>query len=448
VTLQDGLLSFTIKETIFLSSDKAGIEELKELELIPDVEIIENAAEISITGCLQLHGKYEPARSTLEPGGADTLVEAMKFTPFQLQQAGGGLYGTEEQLSHRIPLNITIPTQRVAELTDIYAIVDSFDYHMASPQQLVIEAELKIAGIALADQQEQEKQAEEWEFVHTSHDQNEQAFEPSTLDDIERKLAELEREMELQAERQNASPFAAMFELPQAGPARFPEKEQEMNWQGFGDVSYEEQPAFTERQEEDTPLEAMYELEQVKARAEEEPDQEMAEHRLAENSVEHLAKEVSAEVETTGDEAYPTEFEQEEVQDSQPADETKEMRVAISSKPSKEEGQKLNLTSIFSQARRVQEAQAAEVHESSSSSSRRAALPEADSVTLEAVHNLTSFVRNKEERYSTLKLCIIQQDDTLESISQKYSLPVSRIVEVNKLTSDRLTEGQILYIPQ
>jgi stage VI sporulation protein D len=196
-------------------------------------------------------------------------------------------------------------------------------------------------------------------------------------------------------------------------------------------------------------LEGMYELEPVKAGETEEPELEMAEHRLVEPSGEQQANEVSAEVETEADEGDPAEFDQEEeVQVSQPADETKEMRVAISSKPSKDEGQKLNLTSIFSQARRVQEAQAAEVNESSSSSSRRSALPEADSLSLEAVHSLTSFIRNKEERYSTLKLCIIQQDDTLESISHKYSLPVSRIVEVNKLTSDRLTEGQILYIPQ
>jgi stage VI sporulation protein D len=443
VTLQDGLLSFTVKETIFLTSEKPEIGELKELELIPDVEIIENAAEISITGCLQLHGKYEPARSTSERGGADTLVEAMKFTPFQLEQAGGSLYGTEQQLSHRIPLNITIPIERVAELTDIYAIVDSFDYQMESPQQLVIEAELKIAGITLADRQQQETEAEEWEFVHVANDQDKPAVAPATLDDLERKLAELEREVELQerAEQQYSSPYLAMFDPPQAGPARFPENNQEPSWQTFGDVHYEERPFGFSPQEQETHAESAFEPEQVNGVAWYEE----------EASVKQQAKEVSAEVETDEGETDAEEAavgEAETVEVNEPA-ETKEMRVAISSKRSNEEGGKLNLTSIFSQASRVQqEAQAAEEHESSSSSSRKTALPEADSATLEAVHNLTSFVRNKEERYSTLKLCIIQRDDTLESISHKYSLPVSRIVEVNKLTSDRLIEGQILYIPQ
>jgi len=126
-----------------------------------------------------------------------------------------------------------------------------------------------------------------------------------------------------------------------------------------------------------------------------------------------------------------------------------EVRVAISGKPSREKEGDLNITSIFSNASKAkQEAEAQDAESSSSSSSKKAAVPAANSSSLEAMQNLTSFARSREERSSQMKLCIIQREDTLELISQRYSLPVSKLVEANRLTSDQLVAGQILYIPQ
>jgi len=216
MALQDGLLSFAIKETIFLSSDKAGIGELQELELVPDVEVLENETYISITGCLQLFGKYEPIREAAEAnsGGTETLVEAMTFSPFRQEATEEGFYGWEEQIGHRIPLNITIPLERIAEIGDIYAIVDSFDYKLESPHQMLIDAELKIMGIAFAEQaqaqvQEPEQQIhpqlydqneetvqagqeEAWAFAHVASEEQENEVQPVSLDEIEQKLSELE----------------------------------------------------------------------------------------------------------------------------------------------------------------------------------------------------------------------------------------------------------------
>lgn len=125
-----------------------------------------------------------------------------------------------------------------------------------------------------------------------------------------------------------------------------------------------------------------------------------------------------------------------------------ELKVAISGKASREEKANVNITTIFSQASRAkQEAQASEA-ESSSSTSRHGSSVGASPGTMEAMHNLTSFVRRKEESTSQLKMCIIQRDETLEHISQRYSLPVSKIVEVNRLASEQVVAGQILYIPQ
>jgi len=133
----------------------------------------------------------------------------------------------------------------------------------------------------------------------------------------------------------------------------------------------------------------------------------------------------------------------------QEEDEEVELRVAISGKASREEPGNVNITSIFSQASRAkQEALAQEAESSSSSSRRKGMASSAAPTTTEAMQNLTSFVKSKEERSSQLKMCIIQRDETLEHIAQRYSMPVSKIVEVNRLATEQLVAGQILYIPQ
>jgi stage VI sporulation protein D len=572
MAIQDGLLSFAIKETIFLSADRAGIGELKELELVPDIEVLENQSFISITGCLQLYGTYEPARGASEPteGGAETLVEAVTFAPFPQAGNSGGLFGWEAEVNHRIPLNITIPVSRIAELGDIYAVVDGFDCQVETPHQLLIEAELKIAGIQLAEQAQrsalqpdsaaepandaaletdpdwasaplvepamrpegetaeadlsvradvqmktdsdmhpdvvpESRAAEEWRSDSISSDQWDRVAHPASLEELEQRLSELEREMEREPHAEAGEPpeFAAMFDRP-ASP--LPSSRTD-----FGDVTNHtvsgnvtapsvygdvtdawDQPALEADEYRSTSFEQIPPWDEVtrasareeSSRRESAPDPaasgfasskeaevketggveaqaEVKETGIAKTEADESGiVEAGAKAEETGMVEAKAEAEETDIVEAQAEpdvleaqaapqeEEEREVRVAISGKPTKEEGEKLNLTSIFSQASRAQqEAQAAESAESSSSSSRRAAAFEPDSTTLEAMHNLTSFIRSKQERYSQMKLCIIQRNDTLESISQRYSLPISRILEVNKLNADQVVEGQILYIP-
>jgi stage VI sporulation protein D len=448
VALQDGLLSFQIRETVFLSSDKDGIGELKELELQPDVEIIESPQEISITGCLQLHGKYEPYRqqTEAESGGSDSLVAAMKFTPFQLEENKSGelWYGTEQSLFHRIPLNISIPLSRIEEMSDIYAIIDSFDYHLENPAQLQIQAVLKIAGITMngqADEQGNEEE-EKWEFVHVANQQEEPFAEPSSLEEIERKLAELEDEIRLQEQSGHdkvVPVFAAndesYYHLPAISNAEqvhdtqpVSSHTQESKQESFGDVS------------ESVDAESLWQ---------EEHSVEPQFVALPDDS-DTWNPELLTHADEEADQAFEPESEPAGGQEiAEVKDEAKEMKVAISSKGTDEPDAKVNITSIFTQAKRLQEAQAIDDEDFPSSSSSRRVTDDRDMRRrLEAMSNLTSFVRQSEEKMSRLRICIIQRSDTIESIAARYSMPISRILEVNNLTSDRISEGQILYIPQ
>lgn len=515
MALQDGLLSFTIKETIFLSSDRAGIGELQELELVPDVEVLENQNYVSITGCLQLYGKYEPIREPAEPasGGTETLIEAMTFSPFRQEGGERSLYGWEEQIGHRIPLNITIPVERIAEMGDIYAVVDSVDYRLESPHQMLVEAELKIAGIQFTNQAEAEPQKETavpyvdgyhavpasqedtWEFSHAAVEGDDVLEEPS-LDEIEQKLSALEQEMERQAQTVSyeSEESPSLYDAPAIPVSTFQtsrtesygevseeslddyESAQVESWQHvaqsqaqdssayeqvLGQEDYEERLAVDGPNKENEELVlAIHEPQEaqdvnftsvsVGERTSSESYADSYEESVESQSVFANQEQESHDLAVNSDEAIEDEdlVEATVNADAEAQEEDVEVRIAISGKPSREEAGNLNITSIFSNASRAKQDAEALQAESSSSSSKKASLQDANPSTLEAMQNLSSFVRSREERTSQLKLCIIQKEETLELISQRYSLPVSRLVEVNRLTTDQLVAGQILYIPQ
>src|SRR5699024_1678084 len=60
---------------------------------------------------------------------------------------------------------------------------------------------------------------------------------------------------------------------------------------------------------------------------------------------------------------------------------------------------------------------------------------------------LTKMLTKGEEEFSKLKMCIVQEGETLEVISKRYEIQVSHLIRVNRLTEEQVEEGQILYIP-
>lgn len=64
------------------------------------------------------------------------------------------------------------------------------------------------------------------------------------------------------------------------------------------------------------------------------------------------------------------------------------------------------------------------------------------------VRYLSDMFRNEEEdQFTRLRLCIVQQQDTVESIAERYQVPTLQILKQNQLDGDNLAEGQLLYIP-
>lgn len=60
---------------------------------------------------------------------------------------------------------------------------------------------------------------------------------------------------------------------------------------------------------------------------------------------------------------------------------------------------------------------------------------------------LADMFRAKEEEFTKVKVRIVQEKDTLESLAEKYETSTILIRNQNRLEDDALTEGQLLYIP-
>ncbi|WP_368895901.1 LysM peptidoglycan-binding domain-containing protein, partial [Priestia megaterium] len=61
---------------------------------------------------------------------------------------------------------------------------------------------------------------------------------------------------------------------------------------------------------------------------------------------------------------------------------------------------------------------------------------------------LTKLFSREEEAFSTWKLCIVQDGDSLDTIANRYNTNVQNILRVNNLEDEyELEEGSILNIP-
>ncbi|MFC4558963.1 stage VI sporulation protein D [Virgibacillus kekensis] len=57
------------------------------------------------------------------------------------------------------------------------------------------------------------------------------------------------------------------------------------------------------------------------------------------------------------------------------------------------------------------------------------------------------FRSEEEDSYAKMKLCIVQEKDTVESIAERYEISPLQLVKQNHLLDESIEEGQLLYIP-
>ncbi|NOU64676.1 LysM peptidoglycan-binding domain-containing protein [Paenibacillus sp. LMG 31461] len=358
-------LRFDIYERVHLQENLAAIQELNEVELLPHIQVITLDDQAILKGNLLLTGNYFS-----EEGGSPRTLE------------------------HLIPVEITLPLNRIHRVEDIQVEIENFDIDLLSARSLNVTGVLSLQGVEMVSvPQESWREEEEVTFVH-------------------------------QIEYPRSEPVMPYVSEPVPTPAPYV---QEPQVQPVPEVQQviEAPPAPVLPTPLPTPSPTLI-------AASPEPTV------------------VAAQPEPfSGDDTIGVEFEQIELKVTPHADSTvvteekKELKVAFGKKATDAvEVNPYGIKSLLSKAgtylsdKRLAEAEA------------QAAL-EAES-RIDAVEWRRLFLQSRSEsqEFRKLKLCIVQKDDTLESIAKRYQLTTRELQLMNRLGDQDIVVGQVIYLPK
>lgn len=389
-----GSFEIEIREVVHLSHEQLPIEEIQEMELVPQIESREFGDHIEIIGCLYLFGDYKGNQEAgrLDPAGElpESYEESVQFEPLSADRGPFSPLARQDRFEYRIPVRISLPRGKVRNVEDVYAHINAFDYELRSPYQIEVAASLMING--LVDQEEEieekNKTEDQYEFVHMANPSEDQVADPFSdrLLALEQQVLQHEEEQDKQ-ERGQEQESTESHDEPRA-------------------LSEDQEEAVEDEREADKP---------------EEIDNVIVLPRSHEPQEERPS--ISAEIMEAEEEAE------------------EEVKVAISNKGSREDQEPISSLSSFLSNRMKREEQAA----------KQRAEQQDDAETREEKTNealyLTNFMESSTERFTKLKICILQKNETLEEVAERYHLSVDHILRANQAVRNQVAAGQLLYIP-
>jgi stage VI sporulation protein D len=146
-------LRFSLEESLWFRKGQE-VEELLSISLDPDITIQENDQYVTIRGSLELTGEYKS--NEVNSSHEEESTANQKYVERVDVREEGNC-----EFTHRFPVDITIPNNRIQSIYDIDVIVDSFDYAFAERSCLKLSAELTISGLYDSAQNEVESQEED-----------------------------------------------------------------------------------------------------------------------------------------------------------------------------------------------------------------------------------------------------------------------------------------------
>lgn len=458
-------LTFHLEETIWLDKEQQ-MKDLLSLGLTPDIHIEEKGDYVVIKGGLRLHGEY-----TIDDDKVETVER--EFTPNPVDE----INVSEEKgiISHFFPVDITIPLHRINKLDDIYVHINGFDYDLPEPDCIQLTAEVSITGMkngaAVQTREtlppetfpvwEMEKTAEPEPKEEKESAEREAEEEPPTeqleTEPIE-EIATEEKEEESEEEDTPTTPAVFFNEQEKRKDVASEEKEIDETVENVAEVeedTEEEEREETEVEREIPSEEARTEITTEAEKTEEKEtsptNEEEHEQRSVESTEEEPPKEEETESVAVGEEEKETEAEEEREKEKEAEPESEENTVVTSfrRRPEREEeptSVQSNEENEFSEReedRDEEETSDEETEDGRDEEEEKAPASERDDNAL----YLTKMMTKSEEQFSRLKMCIIQENESLETIAERYNTTTTHLIRFNRLENEHVEEGQILYIP-
>lgn len=387
-------LRFDILEKVRLHPQQPGIQNMLDLDLYPDVEIEDQDTHLKIHGYLRLTGEYEGEQESLNSRGEE---------------------GKPEEIAYVIPVEITLPADRV-DLDRISSEIQSFDYQVLSPFELQIEAVLTIDGL----REEQPKQeVSDYEVVDrlatfSVSDSGRMEFEDS---------AEINQE---DAEEENAEPYPNEYQFVHV--ARSDQDEEKVQTCSDHHPTEDEPNQKENVETEDSPMD------EVMVADEKQEDIEENENDGRSADFEEQEKKV---VLNPGKDEETIHFTDHFLRNP----DQKEFSFQ-DQREAKDESEDNNM-----EANQLEE----EDHTSEDSKSTMEDNDQSEESEEKSAGTGLDWakwiIKDPKEEFVKLRMVIVQKEDSLDSLADRYQVPASKILNMNQLESNLLEEGQIIYIP-
>ncbi|MCQ6278279.1 stage VI sporulation protein D [Bacillus sp. EB600] len=202
-------LRFSLEESLWFRKGQE-VAELVSISLDPDITIQENDQYVTIRGSLELTGEY---RNSAESNSSEDENQSAQKYVQTVEERDEGIC----DFSHRFPVDITIPNNRIQSIYDIDVMVESFDYTLPERSCLKLSAELTISGLYGTQQNESKEETQNFEVLNrvgeqqpVEDDEHSYDTENSSKDDQHLFVAEARK----QAEEESIAEFSAYPNFP------------------------------------------------------------------------------------------------------------------------------------------------------------------------------------------------------------------------------------------
>ncbi|MCT4478621.1 stage VI sporulation protein D [Peribacillus frigoritolerans] len=468
----ESYLRFSLEESVWFQKGQE-VAELYSISLDPNVTIQESDQYVFIRGSLDLSGEYKDSQNGEEEEFSQT------FLPKAVQKVERHLNGLNE-FTHRFPVDITIPNNRIASLDEVDVSIQSFDYALPEHNCLKLQADLLITGIYndsyVEERFDTEQEVGETEEQEETDGENESFipyaaavppipdFQPVFRDEEEEELyapfsAESKRVTEANEEEEEEPIYlsdqhsAPVFEIP---VSPYPEEEE---WET--EVHRQEEAEAVEEEvigDPSDPTDKVPSMEEGKL--EEEPSRQDPVEKIEIPRVtlkEEVEEEVEEEEEVVEEPSQAAIHQNSPVSNLETEEVIRQEEDGVAAGPilnehvkvEQEEESHSSLSDLFKKRERP----APPAKEVKNFKGRKQAAERDDKETADHGEKQPSimdlFGRKQEEELVRMKVCIVQQGETLDDLAQRYDVTVQSILFSNELESNQnVHEGQVIYIPK
>jgi stage VI sporulation protein D len=407
-------LRFDIYERVHLPDDVAAIEELEEIELVPHMQVLPQEDNVLLRGHLLLSGVYR-SQETHDP----------------------------KQLEHWIPVEITLPLNRIQDVDELAVEIDNFDVDLLSTRSLNVTGVLALRGLQVSAAQVPIWKDDSFTVVH----QAQPGFD-----------ADFERDGLSQLQASEESPYDANAELSSNGLAG---EESDLEPERVETQQLPQYPGLAGSSEIDSWLSKFHSNEEQWKKQEQARIAESASAYPANATAERwgdvsVRQDEPSAAQSNGFEFQPVSsslsqspYEATVLPSSEEAAEPLKIAVNVySADPTLRIQSGVGLLSQLGDIGAKRETEL-KLLEAVLAEEKAAAAKNSSNSTGDELEWTRLFLSsgNEVQSFRKVRMCIVQRDDTLEAIAGRYNVQPRVLQLHNRLNDPYLSEGQVLYIP-